>query len=302
MRMLSGLLAVIMMLAAPHAPSRQMAITIDDLPQGGDGGGRTLAEVRALTQQLLAPFSERRVPVTGFVNTGQRVAFGAEGLREILDLWLERGADLGNHSHSHLNINLVPFEQYTADILAGEPLLREALEARGKTLRFYRHPFLFTGPTPEIKRDLESFLAREGYVAAPVTIANADYMYAALYADPRYRERVRREYVPYMESVTAFFEERSIEVVGREFPQILLLHANQLNADLMPELLGMFVSRGYTFVPLEQALADEAYRLPDDYAGRGGFSWIHRWSRTTGMPPKGEPDPPSWVREAWAAR
>ena len=72
-----------------------------------------------------------------------------------------------------------------------------------------------------------------------------------------------------MESIVAFFEARSIEVVGREFPQVLLLHANQLNADLMPDLLAMFRRRGYTFVSLDRALADEAYRLPDDYAGRG---------------------------------
>lgn len=302
MRVLSALFAAVMLLAAPQASGRQIAITIDDVPRGGDGGGRTFEDVRALTEHLLAPFRDRRIPVTGFVNTGQRVDLGPEELRKILDIWLDHGADLGNHSHSHLNINRVPFEQYTADILEGEPLLREALAARGKTLRFYRHPFLFTGPTPGIKGALESFLAREGYVAAPVTIDNADYQYAALYTDARYRDRVRREYVPYMESVTAFFEERSIEVAGREFPQILLLHANELNADLLPELLDMFTERGYTFVTLEQALADEAYRLPDDYAGRGGFSWIHRWSRTKGMPPKGEPDPPSWVQEAWAAR
>ena len=51
-----------------------------------------------------------------------------------------------------------------------------------------------------------------------------------------------------------------------------------------------------------QALADDAYRLPDDYVGRGGFSWIHRWSRTKGMAPRAEPDPPAWVQDAWAAR
>ena len=28
-----------------------------------------------------------------------------------------------------------------------------------------------------------------------------------------------------------------MEVAGREFPQVLLIHANALNADLMPELL-----------------------------------------------------------------
>ena len=60
------------------------------------------------------------------------------------------------------------------------------------------------------------------------------------------------EYVAYMESVVAFFEQRAVEVAGREFPQVLLLHANQLNADLMPDLLAMFRRRGYGFVSLER--------------------------------------------------
>src|ERR1022692_4846029 len=34
----------------------------------------------------------------------------------------------------------------------------------------------------------------------------------------------------------------------------------------------------------------------------GGFSWIHRWSRTKGMPNKGEPDEPEWVRKAFTER
>jgi hypothetical protein len=68
----------------------------------------------------------------------------------------------------------------------------------------------------------------------------------------------------------------------------------------MPELIAMFRRRGYTFVSLDQALADEAYSLPDEYVGRGGFSWIHRWSKTKGMSPKGEPEPAPWVMEATA--
>jgi peptidoglycan-N-acetylglucosamine deacetylase len=184
----------------------------------------------------------------------------------------------------------------------GEPILRAALAARGRTLRYYRHPFLHTGPTPEIKQGLQAFLDRQGYRVAPVTLDNADYLFAAAYSRPQHRERVRREYVPYMESVVAFFEARSVEVVGRDIPHVLLLHANELNADLVPDLLAMFQRRGYTFVSLEHALADEAYRLPEEYAGRSGFSWIHRWSRTKGMPPRGEPDPPAWAQEAFAAR
>jgi peptidoglycan/xylan/chitin deacetylase (PgdA/CDA1 family) len=286
---------------ASFGASREVAITIDDLPRGGDGGPRSLAGVRAMTQQLLKPFRERKIPVIGFVNEGRIVEFGPQGLREILDLWLDSGADLGNHSYSHLNINNVGLEQYTDDIVKGEPILRAALAARGKQLRYYRHPFLFTGPTAEIKRGIEHFLDQHGYQVAPVTLDNSDYQFAALYMRPEYQERVKREYVPYMESIVSFFEQRSVEVVGREVRQILLIHASQLNADLMPELLAMFQRRGYSFISLDRALDDEAYRLPEDYVGRGGFSWIHRWSKTKGMAPKGEPEPAAWVAEATAA-
>lgn len=74
----------------------------------------------------------------------------------------------------------------------------------------------------------------------------------------------------------------------------MLIHANELNADLMPELLAMFRRRGYDFVTLGEALANEAYALPEEYVGPNGFSWIHRWSRTRGLPGKGEPEPPAW--------
>jgi len=90
--------------------------------------------------------------------------------------------------------------------------------------------------------------------------------------------------------------------VGREIAQTLLIHASQLNADAMPDLLAMMRARGYEFVSLETALKDPAYSLPDEYYGKGGFSWLHRWSKTKGLPAKGEPDPPAWVTAAFDAR
>jgi hypothetical protein len=121
------------------------------------------------------------------------------------------------------------------------------------------------------------------------------YLDALSRGDQAFAERVKEAYLPYMESIFAFFEQRSIEVVGREFPHILLIHANRLNAEVMPALLGMIRSRGYSFVTLEQALKDPAYGLQDECAGPNGFSWIHRWSKTKGMPAKGEPDEPAWL-------
>src|SRR5262245_62310974 len=189
------------------ATAREVVITIDDLPRGGDSAERDLAAVHAMTAKLLTPFRTERIPVIGFVNEGRNVDFGPDGLREVLELWLDAGADLGNHSYSHLNVNNVPLAEFTADITRGEPLVEAALAARGRTLRYFRHPFLFTGPTPEVKASLQRFLDAQKYTVAPVTIDDDDYEFAALYTRPEYRDRVRKEYVPYMESVVAVFEE-----------------------------------------------------------------------------------------------
>ncbi|HKQ97917.1 MAG TPA: polysaccharide deacetylase, partial [Candidatus Polarisedimenticolia bacterium] len=55
---------------------------------------------------------------------------------------------------------------------------------------------------------------------------------------------------------------------------------------------------------LEEALADPAWSLPDDYVGPNGPSWLHRIAVARGAPSrmKDEPDPPGWVLEAWNAR
>ena len=101
--------------------------------------------------------------------------------------------------------------------------------------------------------------------------------------------------IPYMESIAAFFERRSVEVLGRECPQVLLIHASRLNAKMLPTLLQMFRERGYTFVSLEQAMDDKCYRTPDTYVGRKGLSWIHRWGLARGKPIEPEPEEPVWV-------
>jgi len=294
-----ALILILLLSGVATAQTRQVAITIDDLPRGGDGGPSNLDGIRSMTQKLLVPFREQKIPVIGFVNEG-RQQLGPEGVRTILDMWLDAGAELGNHAYSHPDINNVPLDTYTADILKGEPITRAALAAHGKMLEFFRHPYLHAGATPDVKKGLQSFLDQHGYRVAPVTIDDADYEFAALYTRPESRDRVMKEYVPYMESVVAFFEQRAVEVTGHEIPQILLIHASQMNADLMPDLLAMFKHRGYSFITLSQALKDPVYSLPENYAGRGGFSWIHRWSQTKGMPNKGEPDPPAWVEKAYS--
>jgi hypothetical protein len=42
-------------------------------------------------------------------------------------------------------------------------------------------------------------------------------------------------------------------------------------------------------------MSDPAYQTPDNYEGKDGLSWIHRWGLTKGKPIKIEPDPPKWI-------
>jgi hypothetical protein len=90
--------------------------------------------------------------------------------------------------------------------------------------------------------------------------------------------------------------------MGREIRQVLLLHANALNADCFSRLARCLEERGYRFIRLEEALEDEAYRQPDDYVGRWGISWLHHWELTAGRRRSPSPDPPEWVMKAYEAR
>lgn len=282
-----------------------MAVTFDDLPfQPVDGCHFAPEEVLAMNHRLLDALTELDLPSVGFVNEGLLPdARGIELLEELLRSWLDAGQDLGNHTYGHSDVNRVPLEAYQQDVLAAGPTLRRLLRERGRELRYFRHPCLHTGPDRETRDALDHFLAQSGYVTAPVTIDNQEWVFACVYAAARRRgdvesqRRIAAAYVPFMEEVLAFFEAWSVEVVGYEPPQVLVLHVNHLNADCFAELARTISRRGYEFIPLEIALEDPAYRMEDGYAGPEGLSWLHRWALGRGMTVREEPRDPAWLLE-----
>jgi ketosteroid isomerase-like protein len=87
-------------------------------------------------------------------------------------------------------------------------------------------------------------------------------------------------------------------VFDREIPQVLLLHANSLNADYLDILLDLLEDRGYRFVGLSEAVSDPAYDRPDTYVGPRGLSWIQRWALAADVHVPDEPREAEWVAEA----
>jgi peptidoglycan/xylan/chitin deacetylase (PgdA/CDA1 family) len=276
------------MAAGAQSPNRTVAITIDDLPVVSTRPD--IENRREITKKLLAHIKHAKVPAVGFVNENKLYAGEKRDEQQVdlLRMWLDAGLELGNHTYSHRSLNTIPLDEYESDLLKGEAVTRELLASKKKTLRYFRHPFLQTGRTMEIKSQFNTFLREHGYTIAPITFDNADYIFSRAYdnafdkKDAALMKRVGEAYVPYMEAKLEYWERQSTKLFGREVSQTLLIHANFINSDYFDDLAAMFKRRGYKFVTLEQALKDEAYRLPDTYIGPAGISWLHRWAREKG--------------------
>ena len=303
------IVAAILLSAIVNANSqktRYLAVTIDDLPVVVKGS--TLKKRRKITKKLLGHIKKAKVPAIGFVNENKLYKDGklVQAEVDLLQKWLDAGLELGNHSYSHKSLNRIPLKEYTADILRGEVITKQLLSKNKMKMRYFRHPYLQTGLRLEIKEGLNRFLAKHKYTIAPVSIDNSDWAFSAAYdnatrkKDWKLKKRIGKAYVPYLEAKTGYWERQSAKLFNREIKQILLLHANSINADYFDNLMKMYKKRRYYFVTLEEALKDEAYRLPDTFTGRAGISWLHRWALAKG---KGnlvpdEPRVPKFVMDA----
>jgi len=218
--------------------------------------------------------------------------------------------DLGNHTFSHPSLQVTPLDEFQEDVVRGEIVTKRLLAEAGRKIRYFRHPFLRTGPSLKVRQDFENFLERKGYTVAPVTIENWDWLYAMVYRDALEEQdaatakRVAAAYLEYTQSQIAFCENAALTILGRQPRHVLLLHDNQLAADTLDDLAALIAKRGYTFVTLDRALEDPTYKSPDTYAGPAGASWLFRWDATgeRKVDWKQEPEPQEWVRKMYEDR
>ncbi|WP_333591685.1 polysaccharide deacetylase family protein [Brevundimonas sp.] len=297
--------------AFAQTPHRMVAVTFDDLPYQASAEALCDPETALrLTTDFLAMLRPLETHGTAFVNEGKGCdATRAALMPTILSAWLDAGLDLGNHTASHINIHRNTVETYLADVDAGATYTRAALEARGRRLHWFRHPYLWTGETSQKKAAIAEGLAARGYDVAPVTIDNNDWLFGGAYrraeavGDEDLKARIGEAYLAHMAAVLDHLEPYSAELTGgREPAQILLLHANSLNRDWYPRIHALYLARGYRFVTLEAALADPIYGHADAYVRANGVSWLHRWTQTDGRPIRWEPDPPQWITDLNDAR
>lgn len=242
-----------------------LAITLDDLPWSGPD-----AEAQTILPGWLDALREASLPLTGFA-----ICDRVRALPDSLRAWQAAGVEIANHSAAHRDFNRLTLDEWRVDTSACQQALRDV----GSRPRFYRFPLLHKGDS-DAKRDgarqhLESLALRH----APVSVDTVDWMLAEAYrtlTSPARRERVGGLLVDHVLRSLRHARQTARQRHARDPAQILLLHANGLVAAKWPELIAALRAEGARFVTLEQALADPIYRLPDDYAGPRGLSWLYR--------------------------
>jgi peptidoglycan-N-acetylglucosamine deacetylase len=252
-------------LAVTSAGAQQVAFTFDDLPAHGPlPPGETRMEV---AEKVLKALKKAHMPpVYGFVN-----GVGVEEHPEtaaVLASWRAAGDLLGNHTWSHMNFNQHSPEQFEEDTQKNEGLLE--LQMKGMDWKWLRYPFLAEGDTAAKKMGYRVYLADHGYRIAAVTMSFADYEWNDPYARCETKHngkaipRLERSYLRAADEDISYRRAMSEKLYGHDIPYVLLMHIGAFDARMLPRLLQVYRSRGFTFVTLEEAEKDPFYKYDVD--------------------------------------
>jgi len=112
-------------------------------------------------------------------------------------------------------------------------------------------------------------------------------------------KEIREAYLAYMGKMFEHFEAYSTEMFGRDIPQTLVLTPSRLVTDTADEFFGMAAKRGYSFIAIDEAQSDEAYRTKENFTGDSGISWFERWAMAKGSKLRPEPEVDADVQRIW---
>ncbi|MBP6821346.1 MAG: polysaccharide deacetylase family protein [Acidobacteria bacterium] len=292
-------------------PHKAIALTFDDLPYNNPAGGNFLEDAKRVTDELMRVLKAHKAPSVGFVNEGKLHVPGELKARTaLLKQWADAGMLLGNHTYSHPDFNTQTVRQFQDEIIKGEVVTRQLMKAKQPYQLYFRHPMTHTGDTKEKKEAIEKFLAERGYKVTPHTIENSDFIFNTAYVrakqkkDEALMKKLREAYLEFNFAATDFAEQVSPKIFGREIPQLLLLHAIDINADCLDEMLRRYEARGYRFATLDEVMSDPAYQTKDTLVAQRGPTWLWRWNKSLGLNLsfKDDPETPQWIMDLFNQR
>ncbi|MEO8062929.1 MAG: polysaccharide deacetylase family protein [Pseudomonadota bacterium] len=261
--------------AAEKPAKLKVALTFDDLPLNGMlAAGFKRSDY---ARDTLAVLKKHRIPPSyGFINA-RGLERNPDGAR-VLQMWVQAGNPLGNHTYSHLNLTKNSTEDFEREVLLNEPVLELLMPEGGQhDWRWLRYPYLHEGDTLEKRRAVRAFLASNGYRIAQTTLDWEDYLWNSAHAacvmkkDEKSIAWLHESYLATAKEYMRVERELSRQVFGRDINHVMLLHLGSFSSHILPGLFKLLEEEGYEIVTLEEAQSDPAYDYDPDVASpRGG--------------------------------
>lgn len=226
---------------------KTVVLTIDDLPFVGEYRNFHL-------NMMMETMLKEGIPATGFIIANEV----RNDNWEMLQKFREAGFDLGNHTFSHANLNRLSVAEYMQEINKADKLLKPVLTKP----KYFRYPYLAMSNGAK-RNDILCYLKSKHYTVAPITIDSKDFIFnQRLLAVPELKRRdylkeLKPFYLDFIWQQTLKAEEHNQYHHNPEQTQILLIHANLLNAYVLPDIINLYKEQGYKFVTLRKALKND---------------------------------------------
>lgn len=223
------------------AQNQDIVLTIDDLPFVGESKNFHL-------NMIINALKSNQVQATGFVIAKDLSPSNFLTLHKFRDA----GLSLGNHTLSHKNLSKVPAKTFIEEIDAADKILDPLLT----TPKFFRYPYLAMSSGAKKDKVLK-FLQEKKYQIAYITIDSKDFTFNQLLMAVPQEQRfnflkvLKPCYLAFIWQQTLKAKKQS-ELYKSNKAQILLIHANLLNAYVLPDIINMYKENGFNFISLEE--------------------------------------------------
>lgn len=237
-----------------QVPAKNIVLTIDDFPMG-DGPLYSLEE---RTDLYLDALEKQDCPAVFFcIGSHCKEEISLSCLSKLSD----KGHEIANHSMNHWHLSSITLKDFEKEIKETETLLKPYSTFK-KWFRYpfldYGNQFLLGGSTRKAVQGFE-LLKRLQYKDAYVTINTFDW-----HLNERLKkaiaqgwhvnyDKLKEVYLSLINDWTDFYFELFETHLKKEFTHTFLLHANDLNALTLEDILVLLKKKGLNFVKGEEA-------------------------------------------------
>ncbi|MGE3601244.1 MAG: polysaccharide deacetylase family protein [Dehalococcoidia bacterium] len=210
------------------------------------------------------------------------------GLLKALDIWVDGGHYVGNHTYQHAPLSKMLSADYVREIERAEVVLKRYLERSPR--RYFRYCAYQLGNTQCKVNNALGWLVRENYTPAPVTVGFDDAMFimphlrTTKYGTEAELEWLRDSYVECAVEELSLAAINAQKVFNRSPAQIWLIHGTSIAAECIDRILARFKHEGVDFISLDEALLDPMNMIPPPIVTTTFMFHIQMWGIAMGTP------------------